>query len=261
MGWFRFHSYPITNIYHCTVHKAGSQWLASLLSDEMILNKTGLKRFVYQELLPGGFDPRKITDRFFYLPFPEKRIITPLYLSYECYKSIIKPPAYKSIYIYRDPRDILVSYYHSVKQSHKLMGDIDSIREKLQQMDQEAGLIFCIQKLSEQDFWMGMKSWKQANDPRLLQVPYEHLIGEKYNQEFEGILDHLEISLSKRQQLLLVEKYKFEKLSGGRKAGVESEGKHVRKGVAGDWINYFTPEVAKTFNNEAGEIHDFFGYK
>jgi Sulfotransferase domain len=248
MGWFK--TFPLTNIYHCTVHKAGSQWVAGLLSDETIRHKTGMKIFTYQKLLPGGFDPRQITDRHFYLPFPENRIITPLYISYDCYKSIIKPQSYKSLYIYRDPRDILVSYYHSVKKSHPLMGDIESIRQQLQGMNQEEGLIRCIKILNDQGLWQSMHSWTLANDEKLLLIKYENLIGENYLRQFEEMLHHLEITLSQSSLTRLVNRYKFESISG-RKAGIETDSKHMRKGIAGDWQNYFTPAVELVFAEES----------
>ena len=36
---------------------------------------------------------------------------------------------------------------------------------------------------------------------------------------------------------------RFENLSEGRKRGEENIAAHTRKGIAGDWQNYFTPKI------------------
>src|SRR5262245_2774715 len=107
------------NVYHCTVQKCASQWIRRLLSDPSVVAYSGLQTYQYQQFLPGKFDPRTLTQRRFKLAFPEAVIATPLYLDYEGFASIPKPPRYKAFFIVRDPRDIVVSWYFSTKLSHK----------------------------------------------------------------------------------------------------------------------------------------------
>lgn len=52
----------------------------------------------------------------------------------------------------------------------------------------------------------------------------------------------------------------FEKLSGGRTAGEEDRGSFFRKGVAGDWQSWLTPEQVARFEAKAGELMDRTGY-
>ena len=260
MSWFSFRPFSLTNIYHCTVHKAGSRWLRNVLADKIVYAKTGMKFFSYQDLLPGKHDPRKVTDRFFYLPFPEKRIVTPLYISYDCYTHILKPSAYKSIYIYRDPRDVLVSYYYSVKQSHVPMGNIDTHRNALTDMEKEKGLIYAIDTLAAQGVWDSMRSWRDTHDANLLCIRYEDLISEQYEERFTELLTHLHIHLSTSKFGELLQKYQFKSMSGGRKSGSENTSSHLRKGVAGDWQNHFTDDVLKHFRSKTNDLHLYLGY-
>lgn len=49
-----------------------------------------------------------------------------------------------------------------------------------------------------------------------------------------------------------------ERLSG-RAKGVEDRNVHYRKGVAGDWRNYFTDEVHQFSDDKAGDLVSSFG--
>lgn len=246
MSWFKKYKYSLTNIYHCSVHKAGSQWISALLSDEKIFNKTGMELFSYQTSMPGGFDPRKLTERTFDKPFPENKIISVLYLSYPCYQAIPKPDKYKSIYVQRDPRDVLISYYFSVKDSHVPMGKIAEIRSILKPLSIEEGLIYLMGHLKDQGFWTSINSWLNIEDKNVLVINYEDIIGENKNENFQRLFQHLELDLSPTVEEQLISKYSFENMAG-RKSGQESVSEHLRKGVAMDWKNHFTVEVTKRF--------------
>jgi hypothetical protein len=58
-----------------------------------------------------------------------------------------------------------------------------------------------------------------------------------------------------------LETNKFEKLSGGRMPGEEDSGSFFRKGVVGDWRNYFSPENIETFKRIAGTTLVDAGYE
>jgi hypothetical protein len=44
-----------------------------------------------------------------------------------------------------------------------------------------------------------------------------------------------------------IQENSFERLTGGRKRGKEDRGSHYRKGVVGDWRNYFTREQNRSY--------------
>lgn len=52
---------------------------------------------------------------------------------------------------------------------------------------------------------------------------------------------------------LTVEKYSFERQTR-RKAGEENIQSNKRKGIIGDWKNYFSPKAAELFHKKAGDI-------
>jgi hypothetical protein len=53
----------------------------------------------------------------------------------------------------------------------------------------------------------------------------------------------------------------FENMSGGREKGEENVRSHYRKGVPGDWVNHFTPEVKRAFKDRFNEVLLETGYE
>ena len=47
----------------------------------------------------------------------------------------------------------------------------------------------------------------------------------------------------------------------GRRPGEEDVTQHIRKGVAGDWLNHFTRASAELFNDLAGDVLVTLGYE
>lgn len=58
-----------------------------------------------------------------------------------------------------------------------------------------------------------------------------------------------------------VQKCSFETVTGGRKRGDADSNSFFRKGIAGDWRNYFTEECVATFKRTAGEFLLESGYE
>ncbi len=185
LTFISFKKSKLDNIFHINNVKAGSQWIKQILGDKIVFPYTGLLSFTYQNYLKGRYDPRKLNQRYFDRPFPKKTIVTPLYLSYQCYQSIPKPPKYKAIYIYRDPRDLLISYYFSIKYSHELTGNIK--REALNGLNLENGILKSIELMEDFGFWDSSRSWCKINDPMVLQIRYENLIGKRSSEYFKTI--------------------------------------------------------------------------
>ena len=57
-----------------------------------------------------------------------------------------------------------------------------------------------------------------------------------------------------------VEKFSFQRMTS-RKPGTQDIANHVRKGIAGDWLNAFTRESAEMFNDLAGDALVALGYE
>jgi hypothetical protein len=85
------------------------------------------------------------------------------------------------------------------------------------------------------------------------EVRYEDLLV-RPNEEIERLLDFLGVDTNETLVESCVNSASFEKLSRGRQRGQEDPSSFYRKGVAGDWRNYFTEEDRRVFKEEAGEL-------
>lgn len=250
----------IKNIYHCCVHKTGSQWLKAIFSDEIVSDKTGMSLYTYQKNLATKGDPRKLSERIFDKPFPENCIISPLYMDYSCYTSIPKPDCYKTFFIFRDPRDIIVSWYFSVKYSHPLMGKIPAHRATLQKLSLRDGLIYCIEYLHDFGLFTALESWINVpeDDPPVMIIRFEDLVDvSKQSSFFSDLFSHCGIRFSKKETEKLLHKYRFGRL---QKKSKKEQVSHYRRGVPGDWQEHFDEKVLDSFNKLTKDLISKLGY-
>lgn len=155
---------PLENLYLATVQKTGSQWMKAVFADRRIRAYTHLQAYPQRRYEWGEFVKR----------FPKQTFIPGLYISYDLYQEIEKPARYRTIYVLRDPRDITVSWYWSMLESHKLMGKVGSYRANLDKLDLEAGLHYAIDALTLK--YAQMRTWAiNRLDPKVLFVRLEEI--------------------------------------------------------------------------------------
>lgn len=251
------------NVYHCCIHKSGSQWLRVMLADERITAATGLTHHTYQKELPGGFDGRKITDRSFERPFPANTILSPLYIAYESFAAMPKPDRYKAFFVMRDPRDVVVSWYFSRKYSHVVTERAKQLKKDvLHNLSFEDGMLHSIEYLHQYGIYTVLRSWIDApnRDPNVMVVRFEDLIVPDNLALFERVFSHCQIDLPEGVLAQLLRDYSFERLAG-RDRGEEDRTAHYRKGVSGDWTQYFDDTMVRRFRELTGDLVDRLGYE
>lgn len=236
------------NIYHCTVHKTGSQWIKALFSDPAVYRHSGL--------LP--YDPRFYKRRS--LPvIPRGRAGLALFHSYPRFQQITKPGTYRAFFVIRDPRDIVISSYFSLRNSHAPMGDIPEVRRTLREIPMKEGLLHVIERHSKRYLFKQLRSWAVAPSSETFRLfRYEDLTGERQLDEVDQLMRHCGIILPSTELEPLLSRYSFSRMRKDR----ESSGKisHYRKGKAGDWRNHFDDEVHAAFTAAAGDLVEVLGY-
>ena len=251
------------NIYHCCVHKTASQWVRKLLQDRATYKYSGLKVYNYEEKLPAKADPRPLTERTFDEPFPRDRIITPIYIDQPGLKKIPKPENFRAFFVTRDPRDLVVSLYFSVKVSHPEIGTISERRKNLSRLGEEEGLCEVIDQMALRGEMGALRSWGKiaAEDKQLATFRYEDLTDSNQFTTWQRLFAHCDIRMPDVLLRELLERNSFSALTHGRERGAEDVRAHLRKGVHGDWKNHFTPVVEKKFREVMGTLVDELGYE
>jgi hypothetical protein len=92
------------------------------------------------------------------------------------------------------------------------------------------------------------------------EVRYEDLL-ERPNEEVGRLARFLGADTSEKAVQQAVSSASFERLSKGRERGQEDTSSFYRKGVAGDWKNYFTERDKEIYKEEAGELLIRLGYE
>jgi hypothetical protein len=251
----------LRNVYHCCVHKTGSQWIRKILADPAVYRVTGLRTYAYVPRLPGGRESRSYSERRFDRAFPARTIVSPLYIPYANFDAFPKPEPWRALFIGRDPRDIVVSWYFSSSKSHPTINNpgLQRTRGELSGLDEEEGFIYTIRRLEAHGLFSALGTWADVDAPEVLLLRYEDLVGSDAEGWWNRLLDHCDVEMTPVERRALRDRYSFEALSG-RKQGEEDTGSKLRKGVAGDWRNHFTPRVEAAFADATGDLLGRLGY-
>lgn len=204
--------------------------------------------------------------------------------------SLLGSREFRGFHVIRDPRDIVVSGYFSHLNSHPAEPDhnpwLVDHRAALVGLEQEAGLLceieFC------EPYFARMSDWDYQN-PAIYETRFE-VITQSPESEFRRVLDFLGIPVNEkglgasmaflgrravrklggRSQRIpwipgrvlddVIGAKSFRSSAGGRATGTENVKSHYRKGISGDWKNYFTPPVKEAFKDRYGSLLVDLGY-
>lgn len=177
-------------------------------------------------------------------------------------------PKSKIIYLVRDGRDVLTSgvfHWFNKQKADETLSDFELIRRQHFSGDTSKPLdrFFQDKEIAQwANEWAQplrtIESAQQAHEVKI--VAYEDLLHDT-KKALKDCLDFLNIKASDTDLEECVEKASFKNMSDGRVRGEADAKGHVRKGIAGDWKNYFTKADAKLFDSIAGDLLVKFGYE
>lgn len=154
----------------------------------------------------------------------------------------------KVVYVARDPRDVVVSYYHHHRMwaTHGYRGDFKKFFD-----------FFVNEQVMWSPFWSHLReAWERRQHPNLLFVTYEQLkadlsstikkvasfLGKQVtSDQLEKLSSHLHIDSMKNNQAV--------NCSNDAAIGLldVKEGGFIRKGKSGGWRDYFDTEMTERF--------------
>lgn len=253
-------SSPFDNIYHCCTQKTASQWFRNVFNDPVFIDHTGLDTEPYVAL---GLRYAHLDGA-----FPRRSVVVHLYVDYPTYLAVPKPERYRTFFVLRDPRDIVVSWYFHARKPHgrprnasDWEGPMDEMREVLGRLSFQDGMRYMIDQVAEFGTFDAQRSWLAAeSDPCVRLFHYRDLAAD--NRAFlKELLVYLEVPISEPALDTLNSHTSFQRLSGGRKQGEENASEHYRKGIAGDWRNHFDDVVERHFRETTGDLVEVLGYE
>jgi len=240
------HRHPHRNLFITAMPKSGSTWLARMLASipgyrewvpTYISETDHTLRLESLRRPPLGYTVTKLHCR----PTPE-------------HVALLNGLQRPYVILFRDLRDAAVSayfYLHGVYQHESA--------EAFRDLDVQEGIArWMDENLAQRIEWID--GWLRAHDPKWgLIVRYEDLLRDTLGV-LHGVCDHYEVNLSAAQMRRIVERHSFKRITG-RTPGTSDAASFNRKGIAGDWVNHFTPALKERFKAIAGEALVRFGYE
>ena len=207
------------------------------------------------------------------LPFPTFALLPIAFEAVVHGHELVSPRYARGVYVLRDGRDALVSQYFQLTR-HLAEGDRPRLtrrqRRNLPGLVNKADVARNLGPFVEQMMtrpqsspvnWGGhVRSFFETANPNVALLRFEDLLGDGA-AALAGAMGRLTgESPDADRARAAVEKYAFETMSG-RERGEEDRSSYLRKGQAGDWVNYFTPEAAHAFDRHCGNMLIAAGYE
>lgn len=236
----------LRNIYAATIQKAGSQWIKALFAHDSVRAATHMASFPQFRYDEDQFRKR----------FPAACFVPGLYLHYGAYVAIEKPPPYRTFYVARDPRDIVVSWYFSVRDTHRAMGRIPALRRTLHSLSFHDGLLFSIASLTQPI--LGMGTWLAVKDPEVAFFRLEDL-SRRPEVEVQRLLAHCGVHLSHSDFKRVIHDTSRHKLQQRDLEQRKDSHSHYRVRQS-DYREHFAPAHYAAFRNATGDLVERLGY-
>ncbi len=222
-----------------SAHKVGSSWLYNLLRDTyrfsvLVLPKTFTKSVPTRQVVDID-----ISELLEYLAKLNGFFI---FKSHSLPISYSLPPdvarTVKFVTIVRDPRDVIVSASFYLANLDIRYGGLGEKFAELNEVDRVLGVI------REGGFLIsGLEKWYE--NPFAHKVRYENLQNNPID-ELRRVGDYLKLRFKAKTAKRAIHKNSFQKLSG-REPGHEKKDEFLRKGITGDWKNYFDEDCISAF--------------
>lgn len=189
---------------------------------------------------------------------------TRLFLSNHSRMELAPLVPYRGIHLMRDPRDMIVSGYHYHKWTnetwaHRPDDQGRSYQQKIQEADTRTGLFMEIDHFiffyREQ-----LENWN-LDDPDILEVAYEDLMGEGRDRIYQDIFAHLGVPEDQAAiGVDLMRLFEAKRRTGRAKDVSRARHRHIRSGRNEQWREELAPEHLEYIEVQLGPVLRKFGY-
>ena len=159
----------------------------------------------------------------------------------------------------RDLRDVVVSgyFYHLWTQERWVLAPSgayggNSYQEHLKSLDQHAGIMAEIDRLTSYARIRNMRSWN-VNDPRIFEFRYETLIANE-QKTFQTLFEHYQFSGERLERAIELAMSQSFQHAANRKPGDVQQQDHLRSGKPGEWRDVFGDDHKQKFKESLGDL-------
>ena len=238
--------YPNKTIFIAGLPKSGTTWLAN-----MFASAPGYRRGNPSHVSQKDYNLRQDTFREFDRRLAVIRMHTPP--SQENI-SILKQEGIRYCVLYRDLRDVAISWFYYVK------NETDHIlHNAVKDMSLNEGIEYFAQnRLSGYASWI--RGWRENRDKlNSIGITYEVLLRDT-RKVFAELARFFSLRLSDDLLDKIVHDNSF-RIQTGRHRGEEDITSFLRKGIEGDWKNQFSETHKQKFKVIAGDLLIELGYE
>ena len=247
LGYIRFGSnYPHPHILILGLPKSGTTWLEKMLASLPGFQSTMFPGMLFFGLKEGESINYDIPGRYFSRNQKKLLVVkTHSHLS-EHNLQVIKNNNIKYVFMYRDLRDVAISYVHFVSSRpwHPMYSSYNSL-------SLEDGLLLFSKELSRPYAEWILRSLKNI-DPNGIVVTYEEMHQDQ-KEIFVRVCSLCEIQISNEEIEKMIKKFSSSK--------VLKEAAHFRAGETGGWKRVFSEKVKDAFKESIGDALIELGYE
>lgn len=249
------HLYRQNTLFIAGLPKSGSTWLRKMVSSYPGFHELLIPEASIHDLATGESHEYDLPADMF-SRFRDMLVVTKMHVHGSPHNvEVLRAANVKYVVLHRDLRDVAVSYFFYVRQTpwhpkYPLYARL-SVLEGLEAFAKRTLLAYVD--------WV--RSWHENRDPEMgLELRYEQMLSDTA-AVMTCVAEHFELDSSPETIGRIVEMHSFERLSGGRRRGQESDNSFFRKGVTGDWRNHFTPELREIYKELVGDFLIESGYE
>jgi hypothetical protein len=170
-------------------------------------------------------------------------------------------PKSKIIFLLRDGRDVLTSGVFHWFNKLNAFDDLSDFEKQRRDIFLNNNTNDLSRFFQDKEIFQWANEWKQTLEiielakrhHNIKIIRYENMLEEP---EFvlKECFSFLKLKYNHTTITDCIKAGSFKKMSQGREQGELKANAHIRKGISGDWKNYFTAEDAKLFNDIAGDF-------
>ena len=228
--------------------KSGSTWIERMVASYPGYHEYLMPEVASHEIATGGshdFElPEDMFDR-----FQDMLVLTKMHVHGSPNNvRVLRDAGVNYVVLQRDLRDVAVSYHFYVQNTPWHPEHAFHVGKSVA----EGLAIFADRMLPAYAAWI--RSWRDNADPdHSLQIRYEDMLCDPI-QGMAAIANLFELPADLATIKRVVEANNFKRMSGGRDRGEDSAAAFARKGVAGDWVNHFTPQLRESYGGAIADL-------